>query len=316
MRFPPHSSPFLIATREIPPVTRHIGSAQAASVSERFARFFDCRKGRMLTHLHLAGSRWKERILPTRRLRILFSPMPDWEQSIREAFTPFGHEIEFAEFSRESIRGRDLVVPLTLEDVLMLDGMRDLLGGNPIPIPSPESVAICDDKRLFEETLAVRGFAEFLPGPRLNREFPYVLKRKIDAWGRHCAVVHGVDEEEGLRHHLDDPDYLHQRFISGREEFTTHIVFREGRILAALNLRYRFADETPIKGRSHPLTIHPCKLSHGALFREILLSIGFEGLCCFNYKLEQGKPLILEINPRFGGSLGTFFPGFVRDLVR
>ena len=34
-----------------------------------------------------------------------------------------------------------------------------------------------------------------------------------------------------------------------------------------------------------------------------LWTLGYEGTCCFNYKLVDGAPVILELNPRFGGSL-------------
>ena len=39
----------------------------------------------------------------------------------------------------------------------------------------------------------------------------------------------------------------------------------------------------------------------------ILKKIAYKGLCCFNYKIVDDKPLIFEMNPRFGASL-------IRDL--
>ena len=42
--------------------------------------------------------------------------------------------------------------------------------------------------------------------------------------------------------------------------------------------------------------------------------VGFEGLCCVNYKYRDGIPKILEINPRMGGSLARFFFSFLRRL--
>lgn len=307
---------FLIAPREIPPGTFVTDSAPPFVGPGRIARYFDRRRGNLLTSLHLAKAGWIEHLAPMPRMRILFSKMPDWESNLIGAFQKCGHQIEFAEFTPESVRNRDLVVPLTIEDLLILDGMRDLVERNPIPIPSPESVRICNDKQVFEETLIAKGFSEFLPGKRRAGEFPYILKRNIDAWGRHCGVIHSMADEPPVRALLQDPDYLQQRHIPGQEEFTTHVAIREDQLVAALNIRYRFSSESPVKGRSKALTIHPCTFSHGALFREILLAIGFQGLCCFNYKLERGKPMILEINPRFGGSLGTFFPGFLRQLLR
>lgn len=50
------------------------------------------------------------------------------------------------------------------------------------------------------------------------------------------------------------------------------------------------------------------------LWDRLLDTLGFEGLCCINYKLNNGRPLLLEINPRFGGSLGEYFFAFLRHL--
>ncbi|MGH8049795.1 MAG: hypothetical protein ACREPB_03945, partial [Arenimonas sp.] len=36
--------------------------------------------------------------------------------------------------------------------------------------------------------------------------------------------------------------------------------------------------------------------------------------CCFNYKVRDGQAMILEINPRFGGSLCQYFISFIRHL--
>ena len=49
-------------------------------------------------------------------------------------------------------------------------------------------------------------------------------------------------------------------------------------------------------------------------FSAILNSIGYEGLCCFDYKVINGKPQIFEINPRFGGSLSAYFFTFLKKL--
>ncbi|MNC96669.1 hypothetical protein D3C83_141030 [compost metagenome] len=49
-------------------------------------------------------------------------------------------------------------------------------------------------------------------------------------------------------------------------------------------------------------------------FCEILTLLKFEGLCCFNYKIKDSRPLIFEINPRFGGSLCSYFYPFIRHL--
>jgi len=45
----------------------------------------------------------------------------------------------------------------------------------------------------------------------------------------------------------------------------------------------------------------------------ILPSLRYEGLCCFNYKMDNGVLVVLELNPRFGGSLPH--QQYINDVV-
>jgi carbamoylphosphate synthase large subunit len=58
-----------------------------------------------------------------------------------------------------------------------------------------------------------------------------------------------------------------------------------------------------------------CRNTDLNLFAAMLRSINFDGLCCINYKIVDGRPFIFEINPRFGASLVPWFPIFVRRAV-
>jgi hypothetical protein len=51
------------------------------------------------------------------------------------------------------------------------------------------------------------------------------------------------------------------------------------------------------------------------LFSEILARLEFEGTACFDYKIVNGKPVIFEINPRFGGSLCSDITGYLDAYV-
>ena len=127
-------------------------------------------------------------------------------------------------------------------------------------------------------------------------------------------MIHDLDEETDAGEQVNDPAYFCQEIIRGRGEFATHILFVKDRIVKSLNIMYEFESETPIKGQDNVLyqIIHRCP--YLGLFSDILRSIGFQGLCCVNYKVARGRPYILEINPRFGGSLGSYFFSFVRPL--
>lgn len=52
---------------------------------------------------------------------------------------------------------------------------------------------------------------------------------------------------------------------------------------------------------------------HFEVFRKIFELTKFSGPACINFKIVEGKPVIFEINPRFGGSL--FRPRFRTQLL-
>jgi hypothetical protein len=100
----------------------------------------------------------------------------------------------------------------------------------------------------------------------------------------------------------------------GKSEYATHILCKDNKIVYSLNVKYTFANDMPIKGKDKPLYMTIIKSYYLDTFTTILNTINFEGLCCFNYKIVDGKPLIFEINPRFGGSLCPFFFIFLDQL--
>ena len=253
-------------------------------------------------------------VMPERKLRILFSNKPDWEPQLKSAFSLTRHEIEFGELSPESIRRHDLVVPLSVPALEHLQQMRTLVADNPIPIPTLASVLLCDDKYLFNRQLIDDGFGEFIPRMDGDQFYPYLLKKRRAEWSQDVHIIRSPADELKYANALASPDYFCQEFVDGPYEYATHILFKRGRIACSINMEYAFQGGTPIKGREREIYKKICRCPYLDLFSSILASIGFEGLCCFNYKVRDGKPLIFEINPRFGGSLCPFFFVFLRYL--
>jgi hypothetical protein len=252
---------------------------------------------------------------PERKLSILFSTKPDWEKELVSGFALTRHEIAFGEMSPENIRSHDLLVPLTVDALERLQGMRALITDNPIPIPSMASVQLCDDKYLFNQALIEGGFGDFIPRMDGLLRFPYILKKRQGEWSEHIHVIEGARDERKHACELASPEYFRQEIVRGPYEYATHILFKQGRIACSLNIEYAFETETPIKGHDREIYKKVCSCPFLDVFASILASIGFEGLCCFNYKVRDGRPLILEINPRFGGSLCPYFFVFLRSLT-
>jgi hypothetical protein len=92
------------------------------------------------------------------------------------------------------------------------------------------------------------------------------------------------------------------------------VLYKGGRVVCATTLEFTFDREVFIKGREPDCGRAVVDCAHLDRFGSILAMIGFEGLCCFNYKLLGKQPLIFEINPRFGASLSPLFASFLEHM--
>lgn len=250
-----------------------------------------------------------------RGLKVLFSKKMDWALQIGRGFRFSRHQIAFKDISLENITDYDMVVPLTIRDLLYLNNVRDLVAHNPLPIPSTESIQLCNDKYLLNRALIANGFGEAIPGMDGPMAYPYILKKRIDAWSKHSHIISGSAQQRRFADELADPDYFTQEFIHGPDEYSTHIIFKGRRVVCSLNIKYVFGNGTPIKGKDRSIYSIICRCPYLGLFASILQSIGFEGLCCINYKVRGDRPLILEINPRFGASLSPHFASFMKHIA-
>lgn len=249
-----------------------------------------------------------------RSLRILFTGKLDWTADIAKGFIGSRHRVEFGSLPSRNPGEFDLVMPLEISGLIEARQFPHLLEKNPIPIPSEESILLCDDKSRFSQTLIDKGFGEHIPKLWSVCDAPYVLKKKVGEWGKECWMVRDHRDEWKLRDQLNNPAFYRQEIIRGRNEFATHVLFAKNRIVKSLDVQYEFESDIPIKGQDCPLYTVVGKCHHLDLFAAILRSIGFEGLCCVNYKVVDGRPYIFEINPRFGGTLCPYFFSFIRHL--
>lgn len=224
------------------------------------------------------------------------------------------HQVDFQAILPEKIKDYDLVIPLNMDDLRFLQDTPELTKNNLIPIPSFESTVICDDKLLFDQTLKAKGFSDYLPKTGKNLPYPFLVKKKVseDGWG--CYFVYNPEQKQQYLDLINSDDYFCQEIIKGKSEFDTHILFKNHQIIASITIKNEFEKDSYLKGRDKFIYTKIVDSPYLQIFSNILESIGFEGLCCFNYKENSGKPSIFEINPRFDGSLSRYFFTFLRSL--
>jgi predicted ATP-grasp superfamily ATP-dependent carboligase len=247
--------------------------------------------------------------------KILFSGKPGWIDDIKDGFRQLPHQIESGPITKDSFQRYDIVVPLSLpaQEEARRHSPQEK---NALPLPTEESVHLCDDKFEFNQALVKAGFGQYIPkmAQGLALAPPYILKKRIGEWGTDCYIIRNSGDEEAQLDRITDPKYFCQELITGFTEFATHILLIDGRIVKALNIKYEFAIDTPIKGQDANLLKVVYRCPYLDLFARVLRTIQFEGLCCVNYKVAKGQPFLLEINPRFGGSLAPYFFSFIRHL--
>jgi hypothetical protein len=282
-----------------------------------FIHIFLHQYARIINGVHLIKELLQSHIRAVPKYRILFSKgKPEWERAIKQGFYFTNHEIKFAELTPQNIADCDLLVPFTINELLLLNDNRDLISANPIPIPTRESILLCNDKFKLNQFLVNHGFGMHVPNMLHPLTYPYILKKKTDEWGLNSHAIFNESDKNKWAHLLESEEYFCQEMIAGKFEYTTHILFRSGKILDSLTIEYRpFGNYSILGSRSKVICRKVSKCKHLELLSAILSALKFEGICCFNYKLNKADcPQIFEINPRFGGSLDKYFFSFLKNL--
>jgi len=239
-------------------------------------------------------------VIPTRR--VAFGAFIDWEAEIRMRLEP-RYVPTFVEFDRAPLDGFDVVAPLHIHHYPPLWRRPDLRGRKFLH-PDEAAVAICDDKARLGEFLIAAGLGDHVPAFRApGPPYPYVWKQRSGYYGMHCRVITGPQDEAGLD--LGDRGWFAQALVPGQVEFAAHILLARGEVRYASTFAYEMPGEGLVKGAAH--WPHTTRMMRGCpylgLFAEILSRLDYEGVACIDFKLADGRPQLLEINPRFGGSL-------------
>jgi carbamoylphosphate synthase large subunit len=148
-----------------------------------------------------------------------------------------------------------------------------------------------------------------------NLKYPYILKKRIDSWGVNCHIITDKELEDKFRNEINSEEYFCQELVYGNKEYATHMIFSNGMVIHSINMEYKYDTAVYIKGKNKSLHVNKVDCHYIKQFCSVLELIGFEGLCCINYKVSNNLPLLLEINPRFGGSLSGHFYSFMKHIA-
>ncbi|WRH63276.1 MAG: ATP-grasp domain-containing protein [Fuscovulum sp.] len=203
--------------------------------------------------------------------------------------------------------GIDLVIPGIEQDVAWLASV----AGTPKEPPTllslnrPEFVRLCMDKIAFDKFLADSGDPVRIPSSlemsysRLVADLgtPFLLKPRDGYAGKGIIRVHSKAE---FLPHADEvgKKYLAQRIIGDEsQEYTVSAFCVQGEIRAVIALR-RLLSPEGATAWAETTSVDPFLPS----MKRISEKLGAEGPTNFQYRICEGMPMLLEINPRISSA--------------
>jgi hypothetical protein len=266
--------------------------------------------------LFWARQAWRHAHLPPWCGRILFSVRDPWEVMVRSGFVAYPEVmLEFSPMTEDTVQRADLVVPFEFSDLVWLADRPHLVKGKPIPIPSRALVDLCHDKRAFNNAVRDLGFASLIPAMDGLLTFPYIVKPLHGECSHGTHVIASAEDEALHANVIADPTFFRQHMLPGQTEYATHMAIRRGKVMAEITMEYRFAVDAPVKGKDRLLWRRATPCPDSETLANVLRALGFEGICCFNFKMIGGQLRLIELNPRFGGSLAPHFARFLAMMA-
>jgi len=178
-------------------------------------------------------------------------------------------------------------------------------------MPSRRALATCRNKARFHRFAQRHGLSDLLPRhypSAAGAQFPCVMKLPATAGGHGVAFVDSAAEFE--RRRRQEPwrgrPVLLQEAVPGAVDYATHCVCKDGQIVWHCTYRYQLDPAIRIQS---PRTILERRRVLASLvdieqMERFVRALRYEGPASFDYRRrDDGRLIIFEINPRFGGSM-------------
>lgn len=200
----------------------------------------------------------------------------------------------------------DIIVPLMDSATVALSGVLEAADLPCMCVVSDYDLCqIMQDKQMADEWFQWKD----IPVPTSRYAYPAIYKPRYGYGSRGLVVVHDESEEISV---ASQRHYFRQPFVTGTEYTVDAYVDANGRIISALSRkRIEVINGEVTHSRTH---------RHGDILditRHILAQPGWRGPITLQFMDTDKGPVILEVNPRFGGgaphsiTLGLDMPRFI-----
>lgn len=218
--------------------------------------------------------------------------------------------------------GVDAVIPTVDAELLPVARSARVFesSGVRVALAREEALSTCLDKAKLLSAVADDpvGTAFWVVDERLDVDrvrYPVVAKPRTGSGGRGVRIVEGPDDLVGTPR---DGGVILQQLLPGAEYSVDVFVGADGRVGAAVpRLRAKVDSGVAVAGR----TLHDPELEDAAA--RVAALVGLTGVANVQLRRDAGgAPRLLEINPRFPGTMpltvaaGADIPGMVLDQLR
>jgi carbamoyl-phosphate synthase large subunit len=194
--------------------------------------------------------------------------------------------------------GTDVELPILAEARGALE--RDF--GTKVVVSSPEVIDIANDKWLTSRFLKEQGL-DYVPSALPGDEedliaqvgFPLIVKPRI---GARSVGLHLVRDRKELARALETPDppVIQKHVGTADTEYTAGSLTFHGKCRASIVMRRDLRDGNTYRAYTDAYTDLNEKI------RQVAERLDAFGPANFQFRLENGRPLIFEINARFSGT--------------
>ena len=178
-------------------------------------------------------------------------------------------------------------------------------------IPDNISLDVLGDKRAFAQYIKELGLEKYCPRTfeDINdAEFPCVLKRTNLLAGEGIVVATSHHHLQGLL--ATEPwqghEFVLQSFVAGERDYVIHCVCKNGKILWHKTFSYLLREGEHIRTQHNVRDFQDFDVSDIILeqMAAIISPLSYNGPLNADFKISaRGDIVVLEVNPRLGGSL-------------
>jgi len=302
-----HAYTIAVMKSEVPKCTMRLAHWQRRYLEKRWLRVGVKAKELGLVVRHVMA-RGLSVVTGRRSYRVLCVHLGKWERLIRPVLLKAGHQVKFL--------NRPEGLASTEGDIVLgLSGFDSEKDGRAV-VTSAAIGALTKNKESFNNWLVENGFGDHVPRVGGHSEAPYIAKAKEGLWGKGCMLVKNVHHHAIAQQWVEDGTHFTQDLINSHQEYSTHILFARGEVLLSHTYEFSLNDKDVIRGgddgRDDDQRLVECPSIE--LFTGILRKLGYEGICCFDYKVVDEHIWIFELNARMGASVCFVIDEYLKPL--